>query len=288
MPTKQRETTAPPRRFEHLTVGLEGRETAQEGLVSSGQTRVDEACSTGGSSPVAGDHAPTTILPAPKPDRLRALDLFCKAGGASHGLVLAGMEVTGIDIDEQPRYRSGPFVRRDALGMSVDELRSYDFVWASPPCQHSTSYKRRRDHVRPCANLIPQTRELLERAGVPYVIENVEGAREHMRNPWTLCGSMFGLDVRRHRLFESSFPVAAPQCDHAVWSPRFPPATNRKNLRKTVEVGVWRIPMSVQYAAMGGCEWMTTEELSNAIPPAYSEWIARQWLAMRESEPGHE
>ena len=86
---------------------------------------------------------------------------------------------------------------------------------------------------------------------------------------------MFDLDVRRHRLFETSFPVIAPECAHHKQTPRFPPATNRKNLRRTVEVGVWRIPLHVQQTAMG-IEWMGLKELSQAIPPAYSQFIAEQ------------
>ena len=88
---------------------------------------------------------------------------------------------------------------------------------------------------------------------------------------------MFGLDVRRHRIFESSFPVTPPRCNHAAQTPRFPPATNRTNLRSTVEVGVWQIPIETQRKAMG-IDWMNLRELSQAIPPAYSEFIARSFL----------
>ncbi len=204
---------------------------------------------------------------------MRALDLFCKAGGASVGLSRAGFDVIGIDIDPQPNYPF-PFFRRDALTMSVEELRCFDFVWASPPCQGFTAYKRRPGHVAPRDNLIPQTREMLKASGVPFVIENVQGAP--LENPTVLCGSMFGLDVRRHRLFEAhGFTIPQPKCDHASQLPRFPPATNRKNLRRTVEVGVWRIPLEVQFKAMGVDWTMTLEELSNALPPAFSEYIGR-------------
>lgn len=205
---------------------------------------------------------------------MKALDLFCCAGGASAGLAAAGFDVTGIDISPQPNY---PFRFRqgDALAVSVAELRRYDFIWASPPCQFATAYKRRPDHVAPSANLIPDTRELLELSGVPFVIENVTGARSELRDPVQLCGSSFGLDVRRHRLFEAhGFTIPELPCDHTWQTPRFPPATNRTNLRSTVEVGVWRIPMDVQHNAMGGCHWMERAELSQAIPPAYAQHIA--------------
>ena len=124
--------------------------------------------------------------------RKKALDLFCGAGGASDGLARAGFEVHGIDHVDQPEYPY-PFERRDVLTLSPRELREYDIIWASPPCQKFTAYKRRKGHVRPSVNLIPQTRRLLRRAGVPYIIENVPGAP--LEDPIMLCGSMFGLDV---------------------------------------------------------------------------------------------
>jgi DNA (cytosine-5)-methyltransferase 1 len=130
--------------------------------------------------------------------------------------------------------------------------------------------------VKPALNLIPATRSILEGLGVPWVIENVPGAP--LVDPVQLCGSSFGLDVRRHRIFESSFPIEAPPCDHDLHKQRgarFPPASNRRNLRRTVEVGAWRIPLEVQQKAMG-IDWMTRKELSQAIPPAYSEFIAKQ------------
>jgi DNA (cytosine-5)-methyltransferase 1 len=204
-----------------------------------------------------------------------ALDLFCGAGGASVGLRRLGIQPSGVDIESQPRYPFS-FLQADATSISIDTIRSYDFVWASPPCQGFTAYKRRAGHVRPRENLIPKVRAMLRAAGVPYVIENVPDAP--LENPFLLCGSAFGLDVRRHRIFEASFPVTPPICNHGWQTPRFPPATNRKNLRSTVEVGVWRIPLETQRRAMG-IDWMQLEELSEAIPPAYSEFIARAWLA---------
>jgi DNA (cytosine-5)-methyltransferase 1 len=177
---------------------------------------------------------------------MRALDLFCKAGGVALGLHRAGFEVVGVDIEPQPNY---PFRFIQANALEFD-LGDFDFYWASPPCQGFTAYKRRPGHVRPRANLIPPMRERLLATGKPFCIENVPGAP--LQNPFTLCGSMFGLDVRRHRNFETNFPVTTPPCNHKIWTPRFPPATNRKNLRLTVEVGVWRIPLEVQQKAMGG------------------------------------
>lgn len=226
-----------------------------------------------------------------------AFDLFCKAGGAGEGLRRAGFEVIGVDIEHQPNYRAGRFVQGDALyvldaltGKSSPEFarirygdaldRRPDFIWASPPCQGRTAYKRRPNHVRPIDTdgMIAKTRDALAKLGVPYIIENVPGAP--LFAPVTLCGSMFDetIGVRRHRIFETSFAVIQPPCRHERQQGSYPPATNRANRRKTAEIGVWRIPLEVQREAMG-IAWMTREELSEAIPPAYAEWLGNAALA---------
>lgn len=203
----------------------------------------------------------------------RALDLFCGAGGATRGLQLAGFHVTGVDINPQPNYCGDEFELDSAfaaLRRLFESRHDFDFIWASPPCQAFTAYKRRPNHVAPRISLIPTVRSLLGAQRAPWVIENVVGAP--LEHPVTLCGSMFGLDVRRHRLFEASFPLEQPKCRHETQTPRFAPATNRTNLRSTVEVGVWRIPLEVQQKAMG-IDWMPLKELSQAIPPAYAKFI---------------
>jgi DNA (cytosine-5)-methyltransferase 1 len=199
----------------------------------------------------------------------------------------AGFDVVGVDIKPQPNYPF-EFHQADALGVLREMLSrlvwdefwwdrdGFDVIHASPPCQSFTAYRRKGHGVGDgYPNLIPETRYLLGLVGVPYVIENVQGAPlvETVR----YCGSSFGLDVRRHRFFESSVPLFAPRCDHAWQAPRFPPATNRTNLRRTVEVGVWRIPLEVQQQAMG-IDWMTLPELSEAVPPAYTAHIGRQLI----------
>jgi len=207
------------------------------------------------------------------PRVLTALDLFCGGGGVSAGLVAAGFEVLGVDIEEQPEYPYA-FVRNDALDF---DLSGFDLVWASPPCQAFTAYKRRPAYVNSAPDLISETRNRLCDCPL-WVIENVPGARSRLRCPVILCGSMFGLDVRRHRLFETSFTVPELQCNHSGQLPRFAPATNRNNLRSTVEVGVWRIPLRTQRRAMG-IDWMSRAVLSQAIPPAYAEHIGRAAIA---------
>jgi DNA (cytosine-5)-methyltransferase 1 len=161
----------------------------------------------------------------------RLLDLFCGAGGCSVGYARAGFEVVGVDIVPQPRYPFA-FVQADALEY-LHELCSlgssrfgveiqFDAIHASPPCQaHSAVTPDKSVHE----NLIPETRELLEATGLPYVIENVEGAKAELHDPAMLCGSMFDpiLDVRRHRLFETNWGLEPPAwpCRHGLSEPRY-------------------------------------------------------------------
>lgn len=214
----------------------------------------------------------------------RLLDLFCGAGGCSVGYHRAGFtEIVGVDLAPMPRYPF-TFVRGDALEYLTAHGHEFDAIHASPPCQAFTRYQRRPNHVKPRPNLIPDVRGLLEATGRPWAIENVEGAP--LPDAVTLCGSMFGLDVRRHRLFASSVPLMTPGgCRHRVWEPnRFP--GGRSNLRgharlpcrATVEIGRWNIPLETQQRAMG-VDWMRMAELSQAIPPAYTEFVGRQLLA---------
>lgn len=204
---------------------------------------------------------------------MRLLDLGCGAGGCSSGYHLAGFEVTGVDLEPQPNYPYD-FVQADMLEV---DLAAFDAVHASPPCQRWTAYGRRRGvRNEEWPDLIGPIREHLVAWGGPYIIENVPGAP--LLNPVQLCGSSFGLDVRRHRLFESNVALESPPCAHHLQTPRFPPATNRTNLRSTVEVGVYRIPIEVQRRAMG-ISWMTLRELSQAIPPAYTHHLGTQLAA---------
>ncbi len=214
---------------------------------------------------------------------MRVLDMFCCQGGASMGYHQAGFDVVGVDIAEKRKYPF-EFVQGDAIEYLLKHFQEFDFIHASPPCQHFTKYKNcRKDIATRYENLIPQTREALIKTGKPYVIENVVGAP--LNNPITLCGSMFGLDVRRHRLFESNVELTPPKCDHTVWVPnRFPGGRSRERgharilCRGTVEVGRWNIPIEVQKKAMG-IDWIDDlRSLSEAIPPAYTKWIGEEIL----------
>lgn len=215
--------------------------------------------------------------------RPRLLDAFCCAGGAAMGYHRAGFDVVGVDIAPQPNYPF-EFHQGDAVEFVAEHGHEFDAIHASPPCQSFTAYRRKGHGVgEGYLNLIPPARTALRTTGRPYVIENVEQARPELIGPVRLCGSSFGLDLRRHRLFETSWPVVPPPCDHGWQTPRFPCATNRTNLRSTVEVGVYRIPLAVQRAAMG-IDWTTLPELSQAIPPAYTEYVGASLLA-HLSEP---
>jgi DNA (cytosine-5)-methyltransferase 1 len=192
------------------------------------------------------------------------------------GYYLAGFEVIGVDIEPQPNYPF-EFIRADALTFPLDQ---FDAVHASPPCQSYTAYQRRAGHVVPRPDLITPLRPRLRESGLPYVIENVPGAP--LADPIQLCGSSFGLNVRRHRLFESNVALADLPCRHGWQTARYAPATNRTNLRRTVEIGVWRIPFAVQKRAIG-VDWNVTL-VSEMVPPAFTHFIGAQLMAKIEAE----
>jgi len=199
---------------------------------------------------------------------MRLLDLFCGAGGCSMGYHRAGFEVVGVDINPQPHYPF-EFHQADALAYPLD---GFDVIHASPPCQAFTPLSKGLGHP----NLIPATRKKL--LGKIYVIENVPGAP--LQNPVRLCGSSFGLDVRRHRLFESSMELTGSQCRHELQTPRFfQNDYSRKDRLSSVVAcyGASRFKgdFDLRKKAMD-IDWMDIKELSQAIPPAYTEWIGRQ------------
>jgi len=197
----------------------------------------------------------------------RALDLFCGAGGATMGLMRAGFHVTGVDINNQPRYVGDCFRIADALRYP---LEGFDFIWASPVCKglSQVTPKARRGKY---PNQIPAVRERLTASGIPFTIENVPSARVHLRRPFLLCGSMFGLNLRRHRFFEvSGFEVGMRwPCYHRK-NPVLITGTHRRTYEPRYEYTVQ------QCRDASGIDWMTRKEIDEAIPPAYSEFIGRQ------------
>lgn len=199
----------------------------------------------------------------------RALDIGCCQGGASEGLARAGYKVTGIDINPQPKYRH-TFILADGLTFALD---GFDFLWASLPCQ-GYSFLTPPAHRAKYPKLIGHIRERFIKSGIPYCIENVAGARKELNDPCMLCGSMFGLRTRRHRYFETSFPLSAPKsCDHSE-IPLLVTTASKASRELRFKLGM--NPKSVKNApAAYGIDWMDTNGLKEAIPPAYSEYIGR-------------
>lgn len=199
----------------------------------------------------------------------------------------AGFEVVGVDIRPQPNYPF-EFHQGDALEFAAACGYEFDVIHASPPCQvHSQLAglvkKTVSDYDEKHLNLIPQTRDVCERLGKPYVIENVVGARKWMQTPITLCGEMFGLKVYRHRLFESNMLLLQP--NHR----KHPEKALKKGYAPTNEnqyvVVAGKVGANLIAQKAMGIDWMSTKriedrtsEASQAIPPAYTEWIGRQLM----------
>jgi len=157
-----------------------------------------------------------------------------------------------------------------------------DAIHASPPCQEFTVYRNARPGAAPrWPNLIPETRELLQATGLPYVMENVPGAP--VDGLVQLCGTSFGIPVRRHRWFETSFAMWSVPCSHGSFTERrFPGSSNRPNGRTVCNVGEYRVPLAVQKECME-VDWdVTLHELSEAIPPCYTTYIGRRLLEALE------
>ena len=201
----------------------------------------------------------------------KLLDLFCGAGGASMGYFRAGFEVEGVDIKPQPHYPF-KFYLADALEFP---LGGYDAYHASPPCQAWCKYTNvHKDLAEKYPDVIACVRCRLKETGKPYIIENVPQAplADYIVR---LCGSSFYLPIRRHRHFESNSPMLTPPCNHSWQKPQYPSSTDRKPMsRRTMEIGSWDIPLAQQRKGMD-IDWMSVEELSEAIPPAYTEYIGK-------------
>ena len=205
------------------------------------------------------------------------LDLFCGAGGAAMGYSRAGFEVIGVDHHPQPRYPF-EFHLGDAMTWPLDRS---EFIHASPPCQrYSIGTVRWRNEGRDYCDLVEPIRQRLEASGKIWVIENVIGS-PLARGSIVLCGLMFGLRVFRHRVFE---------CSHFVFVPPHPSHRGKRVGEGYYSVagngGRWKSWGTVkrnvskgtrdQWRQAMGIDWMTRKELTQAIPPAYTEWIGRQ------------
>lgn len=195
------------------------------------------------------------------------------------GYQQAGFEVTGIDIKKQKRYPF-EFIQADALEVmkDLDYLRSFDVITASPPCQtHSITQHLRNAQGKSTdkIDLIPQTREALVLSGKPYVIENVKGAP--LINPIQLCGSSFGLKVRRHRIFESNLELIGSVCDHKAQGK---PVGVYGSMRDEIPKGGHTAKSIEEAREAMGIDWMLWGDLVEAIPPVYTEFIGKQIVNM--------
>lgn len=227
-------------------------------------------------------------------NRPRILDLYCGAGGAAVGYHRAGFDVVGVDVVAQPNYPF-PMVVADALDWLDEWVLSghdiFDCVHASPPCQayaagtRNTNLALGRSHYDDHPRLIEPTRELLVELGVPYIIENVVGAP--LIDPVRLCGTSFGLPLRRHRLFESSIPLLVPPCAHEAftekrywtgWTQGGHTLAGKGKRRATTVQVYGNAGEKHEWPAAMGIDWMTYDELAEAIPPAYTELLGSQLL----------
>lgn len=215
---------------------------------------------------------------------MRILDLYCGVGGAAKGYLDAGFDVVGVDREPQPEYVAGwqNFRRDDALSVLLNPmfLTRFDAIHASPPCQSSTALTKGTNKGRKYPDLIPATRELLKLTGLPYIIENVQGAA--VRRDLTLCGEMFGLEVIRHRFFEiAGFNVQ--QRDHLP---------HRGRVQGWRHGTYYDGPYFAVYGDGGGkgtvqqwqqamgIDWTESRySIAEAIPPAFTEHIGRQLMA---------
>ena len=203
----------------------------------------------------------------------KALDLFCGAGGASKGYADAGFEVTGLDVKHGKRY---PFTykRMSIEDVSLAMLDEYDVIHASPPCQTFSITRNLRiaqGKSTSKVDWLPFTRDLLLASGKPYVIENVPGAP--LINPVLVCGSAFGLKVRRHRLFESNLPINGTVCNHKAQGK---PVGIYGSMRDEIPHGGHTAKTMAQANEAMGIDWMIWGELVEAIPPAYTAFIGKQ------------
>lgn len=200
---------------------------------------------------------------------------FAKPGGAGMGYKLAGFTVIGIDIEPQPNYPF-EFVCGDALDYIKMHGHKFHLIHTSPPCQGYSATKTLTTKDYP--KLIKPLRKILLDVGVPYVIENVRGAP--LINPTLLCGAMFGLGTYRHRLFETSFPL--PLIMHPGHGAKQDKLSGPSCERKQEMVVVVGKPgykgASKRYREAMEINWMTDAEITEAIPPAYTEWIGNQFI----------
>lgn len=210
--------------------------------------------------------------------RPRLLDLFCGAGGASVGYTRAGFEVVGVDIAPMPRY---PFTFLQADAFTVP-FEGFDAIHASPPCQaYSIACHQQRAADVEYPDLVAATRERLQASGLPWIIENVPNAP--VRPDFKLCGCMFGLPLlRRERWFETSWRgfELRPPCFHIgpTLSVTGHGVGAGNGQRHRIKEWIGHNPGIAEARAAMGIDWMNRDELSQAIPPTYTESLGEQLI----------
>lgn len=211
--------------------------------------------------------------------RPRLLDLFCGAGGAAMGYHRAGFDVIGIDLHPRRCY---PFEchQDDALEflMASEWPVTFDVIHASPPCKtHSSINTLPRPQMRlfdPNPDLLTPTLELLRQRPTPWIVENVPAAKPMPASSVTVCGSAFGLKVRRHRLFASSVPLVGTECDHAAQGRTLGVYGHGGGFMKGAAIA-----RRGEFADLLGMPWADWRGAAQAIPPAYTEYLGRQLIA---------
>jgi DNA (cytosine-5)-methyltransferase 1 len=225
--------------------------------------------------------------PDPTLHKYSMLDLFCGAGGTTVGYAY---HFNTVGLDHRPQWRfpfHSAFIKADAIEFLSDpaNIEHYDCFAASPPCG---AYSQAMADRQGWPDLIGPVRELLHATGKPYIIENVIGA-PLLRKPTAqypnnrtveLCGSMFGLDVERHRLFESNIPLHVPFCMHEWQLPRF--TVNKKVTRVIPVYGSGGGKQGHDWSRAMEIDWMLKAEIVNAIPPAYTKFLGAQMRAYME------
>ncbi len=231
----------------------------------------------------------------------RLLDFYCKAGGTTKGYQRAGFYVVGVDIEPQPHYCGEEFYQADALdvmnwllhgqGFATPigiyyNIKDFDAYSASPPCQKWSTGAAIHGYSHP--DLITPTHELLSAMGKPYIIENVRGAP--LIDAFMLCGTMFGLKVKRHRYFECNFPIhflpASCSCKgKAGFTNAKSGFSSFANGAKLISVAGHNFSVEDAKVAMN-IDWMNQDELREAIPPAYTEYIGKYLMQVVANPEG--
>jgi len=217
---------------------------------------------------------------------MKLLDLYCCAGGAAKGYADAGFEVVGVDIGPQPNYPF-EFHQADAIEFVKEHGHEFDAIHASPPCQTFSRTKTLHGNEHP--DLIEPTRDALVASGKPWVMENVVGAP--LIDTIKLSGQHFNmtapdvdgvpLKLVRHRLFESNIVLRVPDSFHenrhvqtasvygagGGWTPKHRDNPDRRG---------GYIPHTDVIKRLMGIDWMSKHEMSQSIPPVFTEWVGRQ------------